>query len=511
MALNNLLTKQASQILAYKGLAAESIRNNEGHAAKLANTDLSALMQRAGLAAFEYMQALWPNAKRVLVVAGNGNNAGDAYVLACHAKQASFFVKVMCEDPSRLLSSDAGVWQAKWFELEGQTECFDSIAAESFDLVVDGLLGTGLKGKVTPNFLQMIRHINQADLPVLSLDVPSGLESDTGIGLPESVHSAATISFIAPKLGLLTGVGKHYCGQLKIASLGVDQTIHSLVGPRAQLVDWNTLLSLPARPIHANKGTFGKLVCIGGGKGMAGAIRLSAESALRSGAGMVRVICDASSVLHVASGRPELMVDEGNLLAALDWCSVVVLGPGLGKSDWAKQTFKSVIEYLVHKPKALVLDADGLNLLGDDFASYAELLSQLPSLVLTPHPGEAARLLNTSIRAVEADRYASCLQISQKYQAACILKGAGSIICDPDEPLAWVCNGGNPGMAVAGMGDLLSGICGAMLAQGLDPAEAAVYSVCAHAEAGDRVAKETGQRGILATDLLLTIQTIINE
>jgi NAD(P)H-hydrate epimerase len=278
------------------------------------------------------------------------------------------------------------------------------------------------------------------------------------------------------------------------------------------------LQPIPARPVHGNKGSFGKLLCIGGNQGMAGAIRLSAESALRCGVGLVKVYCHESSNLSISAGRPEIMLVHKELEAALDWCSCIVVGPGLGQDDWARQQFCGLLAYLKHQPKPLVIDADSLNLLAAladniDSTDMQNTLAQLPALVLTPHPGEASRLLNCNIAKIENDRYLASKTIAQKYQSTCVLKGAGTIIHthgSHQKPGSWVCKGGNAGMATAGMGDLLTGIIGAFLAQGFTSQKAAIYGVCAHAEAGDRVAIQYGQRGMITSDLLQPLRAIVN-
>jgi NAD(P)H-hydrate epimerase len=196
---------------------------------------------------------------------------------------------------------------------------------------------------------------------------------------------------------------------------------------------------------------------------MAGAIRLSAESALRCGVGLVKVYCHESSNLSISAGRPEIMLANKDIDAALSWCSCIVVGPGLGQDDWSNQQFSRLLAHLKHSPKPLVIDADGLNLLAKlaDDAAVRDILANLPALIFTPHPGEASRLLNCDITNIENDRYSAAKNIAQKYQAICVLKGAGTIIQSADlqeGTVSWVCEGGNPGMATAGMGDLFTGV-----------------------------------------------------
>jgi NAD(P)H-hydrate epimerase len=515
MTLTNLLTEQAAASLAHKIVSSEQVKANEPKAAREAGCSMFKLMQRAGEAAFQILRQEWPNAQKIIVVAGNGNNAGDGYVLAKLAKLQGLNVSVVCQEPERELLGDAKQAQLEWQTVDGTTLEFAKQDYSQFDVLVDALLGTGVTGQLKPIFHSVIQQINQAGIPVLSIDLPSGMQANTGQALPICVKANVTVTFVATKPGLVTGVGKEYCGKLTFADLAVGKEFFNIVHSETQLVDWPMLQPLQARPVHGNKGTFGKLLCIGGNQGMPGAIRLSAESALRSGVGLVKVYCHDSSNLAISAGRPEIMLVNKDLEAALEWCSCIVIGPGLGQNDWAYQQFSRLLAHLKRHPKPLVIDADGLNLLASkaDDVNILNTLAQLPSLILTPHPGEASRLLNCDIANIENDRYSASKNIAKKYKASCVLKGAGTIIQidgSHQEPQCWVCKGGNPGMATAGMGDLLTGIIGAFLAQGFVSQKAAVYAVCTHAEAGDRVAIQYGQRGMIASDLLQPLRAIVN-
>ena len=515
MTLTNLLTEQANIILAHKIISSEQVKAIEPRAAQMAGCSMFELMRRAGAAAFKILMQEWPEAQSILVVAGNGNNAGDGYVLATLAKQQGINVEVMCEQPSRELSGDAKQAQLGWKKLGGKTHLFADQDYVQFDVIVDALLGTGITGEVKPTFKTVIQQINQTYIPVLSLDIPSGMHADTGQALPICINADVTVTFIATKPGLISGMGKEWCGKVIFTDLALGTEFFSIARNEAQLVDWPMLQPLLARPTNGNKGTFGKLLCLGGNQGMAGAIRLAGESALRCGVGLVKVYCHETSSLAISAGRPEIMLIHKGLETALDWCNCVVVGPGLGQDDWAQQRFSSLLTYLKHHPKPLVIDADGLNMLSTMSidADIRNTLTQLPALVLTPHPGEASRLLNCNIAKIENDRYLASKDIAQKFKSTCVLKGAGTIIQTAGSQLAqqcWVCKGGNPGMATAGMGDLLTGIIGTFLAQGFTAQESAVYGVCAHAEAGDRVAIQYGQRGMITSDLLQPLRAIVN-
>jgi len=515
MTLTNLLTEQAAGILAHKIVSSEQVKAIEPEAARLAGCSMFELMLRAGEAAFQVFQQQWPRAQNILVVAGNGNNAGDGYVLAKLAKKQGMKVVVACQEPKRELAGDAKQAQSGWQNVGGETLAFAGQDYAQFDVIVDALLGTGVNGEVKPIFQAVIQQINQTDIPVLSIDLPSGMHANTGQALPICVKADVTVTFVATKPGLVSGIGKEFCGKLNFADLAVGKEFFSMAHSEAQLIDWQMLQPLKARPVHANKGSFGKLLCIGGNRGLAGAIRLSAESALRCGVGLVKAYCHESSSLAISTGRPEIMLVHKDLEAALHWCTDIVIGPGLGQDDWAHQQFCRLLAHLKRQPKPLVIDADALNLLAamPDDADLLNTLAQLPALVLTPHPGEASRLLNCNIAKIEGDRYLASKNIAQKYKSICVLKGAGTIIqthVTHQEPLSWVCKGGNPGMATAGMGDSLTGVVGAFLAQGFTSQQAAVYGVCAHAEAGDRIAIQYGQRGMIASDLLQPLRAIVN-
>jgi hydroxyethylthiazole kinase-like uncharacterized protein yjeF len=515
MTLTNLLTEQTNAILAHKIVSSEQVRAMEPEAALIAGCSMFELMQRAGKAAFQLLIKEWPGTQNILVVAGNGNNAGDGYVLATLAKQQGINVEVVCDQPIRKLVGDARQAQLGWQKLGGKTYKFGERDYTQFDVIVDALLGTGVTGEVKLTFKTVIQQINQTHIPVLSLDCPSGMHADTGQALPICINADVTITFIAIKPGLISGMGKEYCGKVIHTDLSVGSEFFSIARIEAQLVDMPMLQPFCARPINGNKGSFGKLLCIGGNQGMAGAIRLTAESALRSGVGLVKVYCHETSSLTISAGRPEIMLTHKELELALDWCSCVVIGPGLGQDDWAQQQFYCLLAYLKRHPKPLVIDADALNILSTMTidVDVQNTLTQLPALVLTPHPGEASRLLNCNITKIEDDRYLASKNMAQKYIATCVLKGAGTIIQTDGSLLksqCWVCKGGNPGMATAGMGDLLTGIIGSFLAQGFTAQKAAVYGVCAHAEAGDRVAIQYGQRGMIAADLLQPLRAIVN-
>lgn len=511
--LNKNVIEKTPASLAYKLFCAEQVRRHELSAAAAENCGAFALMQRAGTAAMRCIQSYYPMAEKILVLVGGGNNAGDGYIVASLARQQGLNVILASADPRATLSPDAFKAQQLWLQHGGLVLSWQEVDFSEYELLVDALLGTGLQGSIRPFMQDVIQQLNLSEVPVLSIDLPSGMHADTGVPLPIAVEAQRTITFVAIKPGLVTGIGKHYCGHLVVDELAIGEAFSALATAQAQLLSWSTLAKLAQRHKHANKGNFGRLLCFGGNKGMAGAISLSAQAALRSGVGLVKVFCHEHSQPLVATSLRELMLitDTGiaAIKSALDWSSCVVLGPGLGTDEWAQSVFAHLMAYLSHSPKPIIIDADGLNLLAGWWEAKKRI--NLPHCVLTPHPGEAARLLGLTVAEIEQDRYAACRAIALRYGAVCILKGAGTIICQPNETsLAYVCADGNPGMATAGMGDVLSGVVAAMLAQGMSALDAAIYGVCLHAAAGDRVASEYGPRGMIASDMFKPLRALLN-
>lgn len=462
------------------------------------------LMERAGLAAFELMQQQWPHASKILVLVGAGNNGGDGYVLARLARQQGLSVTLCCADPSKATVGDAEQAKSAYIKSGGKIDDWQSVDFNAFDLLVDALLGTGLSGGVRSPYSDIIAQINSADTPVLSIDIPSGADADTGATLLSAVQAQHTITFVGVKMGLTTANGKQLCGSLHFADLGIGAAFENLVVAAGQLTSFERLPPFPQRPKNSHKGHFGRLLCIGGNQGMPGAIRLAAEAAMRCGAGLVKVYCHPHSQLAVGATRAELMVSVEDLALQLQWASCIMLGPGLGQDSWSERVFSEVIQHLEAQPKPVLIDADGLNLL-------AKLSSkpQLSQLVLTPHPGEAGRLLDINSADVEQNRFSAAKNLAREYNATTVLKGAGSIIENATH--CWICQDGNPGMATGGMGDVLSGVISALLAQGMAADIAALYGTCIHAKAADLAAQSGGERGMLASDLFVYLRQLVNS
>jgi NAD(P)H-hydrate epimerase len=334
------------------------------------------------------------------------------------------------------------------------------------------------------------------------VDIPSGLHADTGLVLGRAVHATLTVTFIGRKLGCYVGAGPARVGRIVFDSLEVPRVVYEGIVPLARRLDESVVAqALPPRARTAHKGSNGHVLVIGGAAGMGGAVRLAGEAALRAGAGLVTVAAHPHS-LGMAALRPELMslaLDSARDLGAmLERASVVALGPGLGQSSWAVE----ILEAVLAAGKPLVLDADALNLLARHPGARADW-------VLTPHPGEAARLLGISVDDVQSDRLAAVSPLSARYGGTVVLKGAGTLVSTQGE-VPWLCDRGNPGMAVAGMGDVLTGVIAGIAAQCGDLALAARAGVFVHAAAGDRDAAGGGERGMTAGDVIAGLRDCVN-
>ncbi|MBM7456710.1 NAD(P)H-hydrate epimerase [Oceanisphaera litoralis] len=482
---------------------AEQIRVGERQAAASCGMAMFELMTRAGLAVFELARARWPHARHWWVFTGGGNNGGDGYVVARLARAAGIRVQlVQMGDPGRL-SGDAATARDHYRADGGAIESLNALQGTP-DLIIDALLGTGLSGNVRESALGHIRQINQTQAPVLAVDVPSGLCADTGRILGAAVEAGVTLSFVGLKPGLLTGRGPDVTGQVLLASLGIQPRLQQT--PVASLMQWEPLRrQLPRRRRGAHKGEAGRLLVAGGNAGMNGAIRLAGEAALRCATGLVRLLSHPEHAHLLNLQRPELMTAVFPECDDWHWGDALVLGPGLGRDAWARGLFEAAYEAGIAAKLPMVIDADGLWWL----ARGRDELPLTDNRVLTPHPGEAAMLLGCKTAEVEADRLAAVRAIQQQYGGVVVLKGAGSLIAD--EQHVRLCHYGNPGMASGGMGDVLSGIIGAFMAQGLTPIHAASVAVCLHGLAGDRAATDGGMLGLLASDLFSPLRSLINQ
>ena len=459
------------------------------------------LMQRAARATWRALVRQWPTANELCVLAGHGNNAGDGYLVAVLAQRAGWAVRVLAVGDSQRLQGDAALAHA---EAVSENVVIEPWTAQTGlrGIVLDALLGTGLSGDVREPYAGAIAAINASALPVAAVDIPSGLCADTGRILGRAVSADLTVTFIGLKLGLFTGEAADVVGELVFNDLHADPQMLAGAPVSARRLMPGNLPRLASRAPASHKGKFGHVLLIGGDHGLGGAILLSAQSALRSGAGMVSVATRAEHVPAALARIPEAMVlgtsSANQLMELLQKVSVLVVGPGLGRAGWGRSLLSAASDAALPQ----VWDADALNLLAEERATLPR------DCVITPHPGEAARLLGISTAEVQADRPAAAHALSKKYTAVVVLKGAGSLVAHPDGRLA-LCHQGHPAMATAGLGDVLAGLVGALLAQGMTAFDAACLGVWLHANAGAQQGKFG--RGLAASDLIPVIRQLLEE
>lgn len=461
------------------------------------------LMERAGAGAFNVLTTRYRDARKLVVVCGGGNNAGDGYVAARLAKENGLDVRVIALVDPGGLAGDAGICAAKFMEVGAIEETVAPADFAGADLIVDALLGTGLSRELSGRFAEAVRRVNASATPVLALDIPSGLNADTGHCMGVAIKADTTVTFIGLKRGLFTCDGPGCCGDILFNDLGAPGGIYAEVNAGARLIERSVITeNLPVRPRRAHKGHYGHALIVGGDHGYLGAAVLAGSAAARVGSGLVTVATREEHASHLALFRPELMTravtSSRDLNPVLGKASVVAIGPGLGQSDWALDLFARVLETRL----PLVVDADALNLLALE-------PQHRRNWVLTPHPGEAARLLAVTTKALQADRFGAIASIRDKFGGVVVLKGAGSLVMDGDG-LIHVNTSGNPGMAGGGMGDVLTGIIAGLIAQGLGLGKAAATGVYLHGHAADVCAAGDGERGTLAGDLLPVIRSRVN-
>ncbi|MGH8617109.1 MAG: NAD(P)H-hydrate dehydratase [Burkholderiales bacterium] len=463
------------------------------------------LMERAGLAAAECARRLaGERGEPVLILAGPGNNGGDAFVAARHLKSWFFDVTVVFAGDAATLPADAKAAFAAWREAGGA--CVTAIPADRrWALAVDGLFGIGLARPLKGPYAALIARFNALTCPRLALDIPSGLEADTGRVLGCAARATHTLTFIGLKAGLLTLDGPDHCGAVDVAALDLDPSQPQAPGARLDAALLNGLL--PTRARNSHKGDFGSVAILGGARGMRGAALLAGRAALLTGAGRVHVGVLDDDDPAADPLQPELMLRPAYDLPQLGQLTCIAAGPGLGMGPDAAIALDAAIA----RDLPLVLDADALNLVAYDKARLAAVAQRGAPTLATPHPAEAARLLGVATRDVQADRIAAAGKLATLLNAHVVLKGAGSVCASPDG--RWAINAsGNPGMAAAGMGDVLTGITVALLAQGAAPDLALAGAVCLHGAAADAlVARSVGPVGLTASEVALEARAVLNR
>jgi hydroxyethylthiazole kinase-like uncharacterized protein yjeF len=471
----------------------------------LATPASGALMERAGAAAAEFARSLCGDtAKAVLVVAGPGNNGGDAFEVAAHLKRGYFRVSVVFAGEREKLPKDAQAALGKW-EAAGGT-LLSAIPQDSrFDLAIDGVFGIGLTRPLAGAHAALVEKLNVLEAPILSLDVPSGINADTGAVMGHAVRASHTVTFIAHKPGLLTLDGPDHCGLLKLDDLGIDPA--TVLDPEGELLDESILRgAINPRPRNFHKGQAGSVGILGGAAGMVGAAVIAGRAALQCGAGRVYLGLLAPRPPCVDYVRPELMLRAPSAVTEKGLVNMLVAGPGMGKSSSGRKLLRAALG----APVPLLLDADALNLVADSRAFAAALAKRAAPTMLTPHPAEAGRLLGSTTGEVQSDRVASAREIARRYRSLVVLKGNGSVIAAP-EGAFWINSTGNPGMASAGMGDALAGMIAALCAQGADPLTSLLAGTFLHGAAADALAANgPGPLGITASEVIDQARVLLN-
>lgn len=491
--------------------AAEAVREIDRYVIDKGLVPGFELMQRAAAGAFRRLVRAWPQPGPLLVLCGAGNNGGDGYLVAASAVRHGLDVVCVALSPPEKLKGDArSAWQ-KAVDDGVEVRQWHTMSVEQVDelftgagSVVDAMLGTGASGAPRAPFADAIRRCNESGVPVLAIDLPSGLDATTGAAVGVVVRAAMTVTFIGLKAGLFTGQGPEYAGTVVFESLEIGQWLPTAgQSPVARRADWGAVCpQLPQRPKTAHKGRFGHLLIVAGDRGFGGAGLMAAEAAVRSGAGLVTLATRPEHVAPALARCPSVMVQGiihgSELVPLIENATTLVCGPGLGQSAWGQQMLQQVLA----SGKPQVLDADALNLL----AQRAPVLAD--HHVLTPHSGEAARLLNVTIAEVEADRLGAARRLQETFGGVALLKGAGTVIAGAGLPM--VVDGGNPGMACGGMGDVLSGIIGALLAQTGRPQQAAELGACLHLAAANVASRTMGYMALSPMDVIMALPGVLS-
>lgn len=485
------------------------------------------LMTRAAQALLDFINRNYSKIEHISIFCGSGNNAGDGYVLARLAslqeREPHLKVELISIIEPEHLSGDAHQAYLDWLECGGIINSIADAHLLNTDLIVDALIGTGLNRELENEWYDAVAQINLSPKPVLCVDIPSGLDANTGRTYGIAVNATDTITFLGKKIGMYTAEARNYCGKIHFASLSVPEALYQLIKPSAMLMEWAHIAdSLPCRSPISHKGDHGHLLIIGGDYGMAGACRIAGEAALRTGTGLVSIATRKENVNAITSSRPELMVHgietSNELDKLLKKATAIAIGPGLGTEQWGIALFDKVMKHLKQQPDPqnnpqkdktkkvnCIIDADALNIMAKH-----NIVIQDQDIIYTPHFEEACRLLKYKSRAPseETDRFTMIKKLKEKYYGVFILKGAGTLLTLEDD--INICPYGNEGMASAGMGDCLTGIIGSLLAQNLPAHNAAQIGVCLHAKAGDLTAKE-GKMGMIVSDLFPKIRQLLNH
>ena len=488
---------------------AETVRELDDLAIRAMKITSFDLMQRAGKSVLNELFEKYGIPSLLHVFCGAGNNGGDGYVVAALAVAEDIPVHIyefgkverMSEATSRARSFCKN-GSAKFLEFKPSCDLSEGS-------IIDGLMGTGFKGELTSRVAQAIECINGSSLPILSIDIPSGLCSNTGAVSTIAVKADLTVTFVGVKQGLFTGSGPEFSGDITFDSLDIPESVIQKKSPSAELMSLERLVEfIPDADSSVHKYQRGHCMTIGGDLGTGGASLLAAQASLKIGSGLSSLATRPDHVSACLVRQPEIMacgvVSGQELEPLLDKPSVLVIGPGLGRSSWSEQ----MLQKAMASNLPMVADADALNIIAEgrvatDFSDR--------TWIITPHSGEAARLLGVSSAEVESDRFSAVLRLQEKYNATVILKGPGTIVSSPLKGPVRICPYGNSGMATAGMGDILSGILGGLVAQGMDLQLASELGVCLHSFAADQAAQFNGRRGLVATEVFDYLRELLNS
>lgn len=469
---------------------------------------VNSLMEQAGARVAQAAGELLAGRNaRVAVLAGKGNNGGDGFVAARILQGHGAAVTAVLAAPAAEYAGEAARTLAEARAAGVQITDAEHVSLAAFDLIIDALFGTGFRGPARGPAYVLIETANASHVPILAVDIPSGLNADSGQPEGPAIHAVATVTMGLPKVGLLLYPGAELAGMLYVADIGYPSDLADDPSVPTHLVTVEMVRArIPARPPDSHKGTYGRTLIVAGSVGFTGAAALAALGALRSGAGLV-TLCVPRAVYPIIAGlvaeaMPHPVDDEDGHLAisALDAvqdaagaADVVAVGPGLSVAPGVR----AVVEGLLRQPRPLVLDADALNVL----AGHTDVLAGAAGpLVITPHPGELGRLMDTTAAEIQQDRLAAARQASSQFRCIVVLKGARTIIAQPDGE-AFIVPTGNPGMATGGMGDVLTGLIASLIGQGLSPGEAAWTAAYLHGLAADLIAEERGTVGMLASEV----------
>lgn len=460
------------------------------------------LMKKAAWQSYRIIEQHWPSAQKIKVVCGAGNNGGDGFMVAQYAtlqnRQVQILIPEAIDTYETKLKGDALTVYHEAKQLNIDIQPFDETRLQGAGLIVDALFGTGLDRAITGHYQYIIETINKQTAPVLSMDVPSGINATTGAILGCAIQAERTVTFIGNKPGLLMHQGQEVAGTVNLATLDIEADHISSIAPIAQthsVAYW--LDKQPKRAKYAHKGNTGTALLIGGNQSMMGAIQLAGYACLKAGSGFTKVVTQNEHIQSLTAQTPELMCyDDEDLSGLLERANAIALGPGLGLDDWSQNLFQSVFNWQVQHHTPMVLDADALKWL----ANQSPTMPPNPNWVLTPHPGEAAKLLNISTQEVQSDRFKSIKALHQRYGGVIVLKGNGSLIFDGKR--MELCPLGNPGMATGGMGDVLTGIIVSHLCQGLSTFDAACLGVYQHAKAADDYVEIYSQYSLTPSDVI---------